>query len=125
MTANTTVKLASGPEAVGAARRAVTDLVDGHVDVDCLDTLRLLVSEVVTNSIRHASTREALELSFRLNDEVLIAVTDRGSGFTPRPRIGSAEEVGGWGLYLVDQLSSHWGVARNGYTRVWFAVPAS
>jgi anti-sigma regulatory factor (Ser/Thr protein kinase) len=124
MTANAMVKLAPGPEAVGAARRAVTDAADGRVDDDCLDTLRLLVSEVVTNSIRHAGTREGLELSLCVNDDVVVAVTDRGSGFAPRPRTGPPEEVGGWGLFLVEELSSCWGVSRNGFTRVWFAIPS-
>lgn len=125
MTDTATVKLAPGPEAVGAARRVVAEVVNGHVDDECLDTLRLLVSEVVTNSVRHSGAREALELSLCLNGEVLVAVTDRGSGFTPRARAGAADDVGGWGLHLVERLSSHWGVAREGFTRVWFVVPVN
>ena len=123
MTENATVRLAPGPEAVGAARRAVSEVVDGRVDDECLDTLRLLVSEIVTNSVRHSRSRDALELSLCLNDEVLVAVTDNGVGFMPEARVGPVDQSGGWGLYLVEQLSSRWGVARNGVTRVWFMVP--
>jgi anti-sigma regulatory factor (Ser/Thr protein kinase) len=120
-----TFRLAAGPDAAGTARRVLAETVRGQVDDGCLGTLRLLVSEVVTNSVRHSGTREALELSLRVNREVLVSVTDRGRGFTPGPRTGELDEVGGWGLQLVEQLSSHWGVACNGSTRVWFIVPAA
>ncbi len=125
MSANAMVRLAPGPEAVGAARQAVTDAADGHVGDDCLETLRLLVSEVVTNTVLHSGTRSELEVTFCVNDEAVVSVTDHGVGFAPRPRTGATDDVGGWGLYLVEQLSSQWGVARNGFTRVWFVVPAA
>lgn len=124
MAANATLRLKPGPEAVGVARDAVTDAVEGHVEDECLDILRLLVSEVVTNSVRHSRTAAELELALSVNAEVVVSVTDRGIGFTPRQRAGAPEDVGGWGLYLVDELSSQWGVARNGSTRVWFSIPA-
>jgi two-component sensor histidine kinase len=119
------IKLAPGPEAAGTARRLVANAVRGHVDDECLGTLRLLVSEVVSNSVRHSGTREELELSLCLGGDVVVSVTDHGSGFTPRPRTSSPEAIGGWGLQLVEELSARWGVARNGTTRVWFIVPAA
>jgi anti-sigma regulatory factor (Ser/Thr protein kinase) len=125
MSVNAMVKLIPGPEAVGAARQAVTDAADGHVGDDCLETLRLLVSEVVTNTVRHSGTANELEVAFCVNSDAVVSVTDHGVGFAPRPRTGATDEVGGWGLYLVEQLSSEWGVARNGFTKVWFVVPAA
>lgn len=121
--AKATIRLAPGPEAISAARDAVTSAVQGRIDDERLETLRLLVSEVVTNSVRHSGTRRPLELSMSFNGEVRVAVTDNGVGFTPGLRGGGVDEVGGWGLYLVDQLSSRWGVARNSHTCVWFKVP--
>jgi anti-sigma regulatory factor (Ser/Thr protein kinase) len=125
MTETATFRLTAGPEAAGAARRVLAEAVGGHVDDDCLGTLRLLVSEVVTNSIRHSGTRDPLELALYFNEDVLVSVTDHGKGFTPRPRVGDLDDVGGWGLQLVEELSSHWGVHRNGSTRVWFIVPTA
>lgn len=117
------IQLAPGPEAAGAARNVVVKAVGDHVDEACLGTLRLLVSEVVSNSVRHSGSREAVELSLCLSDEIIVSVTDHGPGFTPRPRAGRPDDVGGWGLHLVEELSSHWGVSRDGATRVWFTVP--
>lgn len=116
--------LEPGPEAVAAARDAVTDAVQGRIDTDRLEVLRLLVSEVVTNSVRHARTREALELAMFFDRDVSVAVTDRGVGFSPQVDVSAPEDPGGWGLYLVEELSSRWGVMRNGGTCVWFTVPA-
>jgi anti-sigma regulatory factor (Ser/Thr protein kinase) len=118
------VELDSGPEAAAEARTAVTAL-DGRADPHVLEDVRLLVSEVVTNSVRHADTPRGARVGLRLEaaaDAVRVEVTDAGHGFEPQPRRASAMEAGGWGLHLVDRLASRWGVdSRNG-SRVWFEI---
>ena len=47
-----TIELAGGPAAVGAARHAIDELAD-HEQLPRVDDLRLLVSELVTNSVLH------------------------------------------------------------------------
>lgn len=123
---NVTLTLPASPAAIAHARAAVVRAaIERDVSERVLDTLRLLVSEVVTNSVRHAVPTEVVELALTFNDELLVEVTDYGKGFEPQPRMAAADDPGGWGLYLVEQLAQRWGVRRNGFTRVWFSLAAS
>ncbi len=106
------------------AREAVTRAASERLDPDRTETLRLLVSELVTNSVRHGSRSDRVELVVAFNREVKAEITDYGDGFVPAPRATSPDDVGGWGLYLVEQLAERWGVARDTFTRVWFVVRA-
>jgi anti-sigma regulatory factor (Ser/Thr protein kinase) len=119
------VALESGPEAISAARMAVEALAD-RVESDALDDTRLLISELVTNSIRHshAATSSHVRLEITLaTDTLRVEVIDAGEGFEPRPRAAGQSAGSGWGLYLVDRLTDCWGVATNGgTTRVWFEL---
>jgi anti-sigma regulatory factor (Ser/Thr protein kinase) len=85
--------------------------------------LRLLVSELVTNSVRHVSgSEEPVELDVRIgNRAIRVEVRDGGLGFKPgRPEPRGAE--GGFGLYLVERMASRWGVDTRDGTRVWFEL---
>jgi anti-sigma regulatory factor (Ser/Thr protein kinase) len=126
-TTELTVRFAGGPYAAASARRALGGLRE-LVGPERLDDLCLLVSELVTNGVRHAGVGEADELELRVvrrNAHTLrVEVTDPGPGFTRAAVFARGDENGGWGLYLVDQLASEWGVARSdGRNLVWFEVP--
>jgi serine/threonine-protein kinase RsbW len=87
--------------------------------------LRLLVSELVTNCVRHAkvSADAPVELAMRVAGRTIrIEVHDGGTGFTPpgHPKPRGAD--GGYGLYLVERLASRWGVDTRAGTRVWFEL---
>ncbi len=108
------------PEASGAARRA---LVREGLDPDMDHTVCLLVSELVTNAVRHAGMGPAdrIVLAARLEpDFVRVEVRDTGRGFDPDVRA----EARGYGLRLTDMLATRWGVDRDedAGTRVWFEV---
>jgi anti-sigma regulatory factor (Ser/Thr protein kinase) len=117
------VVLESGPEAISAARVAVEALAD-RLEAEALDDTRLLVSELVTNSIRHsqAAANSHVRLDITLAPDTLrVDVLDMGDGFEPRPRSRGQSAASGWGLYLVERLTDRWGVVtRDGATRVWF-----
>lgn len=118
------VQFESGPAAAAWARSALLPL-DQRLEPVVMEDVRLLVSELVTNSVRHAGARASdhvqLEVSF--DDETLhVQVADGGTGFEPRPRQAEATKPGGWGLFLVEKLADRWGVARNNLTRVWFEI---
>jgi anti-sigma regulatory factor (Ser/Thr protein kinase) len=118
-------QLPSRPEAVARARRALDPLAD-RMSPERVAELRLLVSEVVTNSIRHAATDadQRVCLTARLaGDRVRVEVEDAGPGFVPPPGGPRPREDHGWGLMLVDALSERWGVEHNGRTTVWFELP--
>jgi anti-sigma regulatory factor (Ser/Thr protein kinase) len=118
------LRLRPTPGAVPDARRAL-DALDEQVSAQTLEDLRLLVSELVTNSVRHAGLREsqAIELKVKLlPDTVRVEVNDQGNGFEPTPRSAQDDDESGWGLYLVSRLADRWGVSSDGVTRVWFEL---
>jgi serine/threonine-protein kinase RsbW len=114
--------LAPEPESVAEARMRVLEAVGANLGDGQVDALRLLVSEVVTNAVRHGGQDVPVELRATWNAEVLVEVVDHGGGFTPAPRSGDADEPGGFGLFLVGSLADRWGVDTNGATRVWFVL---
>ena len=119
------MRLAPEPEVLTTARHALDQLAD-LLPREKLEDLRLLVSELVANSIRHGR--------LSLNDQILLSVVvsgesvsgrvcDPGSGFEkpskPRPR---PDLSGGWGLPIVERISDRWGVERDRHTCVWFEI---
>lgn len=121
-------ELAGGPYAVTASRLAITGL-DDKLDPNVLFDMRLLVSELVTNCVKHARVgpEESIELEVAISDDkVRVSVRDEGPGFEPpqgAPSEEAAEAGSGWGLFLVDQLSAAWGVEREQGATVWFELP--
>lgn len=116
--------LEAGPEAAAWAREALYT-VDDEVEEDLMADVRLLVSELVTNSVRHSGVAppSSVGLDIAVDAETIrVEVRDPGSGFEPRPRDPNRTRPGGWGLYLVDRLADRWGVVRNHFTRVWFEI---
>jgi anti-sigma regulatory factor (Ser/Thr protein kinase) len=110
----------TGPAAAAWARHALIPL-DERIEPVVMEDVRLLVSELVTNSVRHARMPETdhVELDVTLADDTLhVQVADTGPGFEPRRRDAETTKPGGWGLFLVEKLSDRWGVARNQLTRV-------
>lgn len=116
------LRLDRGPKAAAKARRSLATL-RGELDAPVLETLRLLVTELVTNSVRHARA-DTVRLRVLIGKSaVRTEVTDAGPGFDP-PEVGSlSSDRTGWGLFLVERLATRWGVDRNGSrTSVWFEV---
>jgi anti-sigma regulatory factor (Ser/Thr protein kinase) len=120
-------ELAGGPYAVTASRLALAGLEE-RLDPNILFDMRLLVSELVTNCVKHARTgpEDSIVLAVDIGDSrVRVTVSDDGPGFEPpaEPPTEQAAEAGsGWGLFLVDQLSKAWGVERHGGASVWFEL---
>jgi anti-sigma regulatory factor (Ser/Thr protein kinase) len=114
------VELARDSVAPGDARRALRNLCADHIENDLLVDAELLVSELVTNALRHG--RGDISLRARVDEERLrVEVIDAGSGFAYDPRRSDFEQLGGWGLDIVDVVSTRWG-AHDGATRVWFEL---
>ena len=92
-------------------------MLSPEVSPEALDDLRLVASELVTNSVRHGGSR-AVDLTVDVcGDVVRLEVVDGGPGFELAARPDGA--LGGWGLVLVDSVADRWGV-RNGYgVAVW------
>jgi len=122
-----TIELRGGPAAVGAARHAIDELADQE-DLPRVDDLRLLVSELVTNSVLHggAGPDDRVELHVERPDHrVRVEVCDDGHTWSETMRstsLDSEQPAGGWGLMLVGALADRWGVRAGERTCVWFEL---
>ena len=118
------MRLRAGAAAAGEGRHAL-DRLERSLTRDQLDELRLLVSELLTNSIRHGAQQTGwitLEVEIYSNS-IRVVVSDRGDGFEPEPvPAPHVDRPGGWGLCLVDRLAARWGVERSDATAVWFEL---
>jgi anti-sigma regulatory factor (Ser/Thr protein kinase) len=112
----------SRPAAIGRARHEVEDALAGaDVDESTSGDLMLLVSELVTNAVRHARG-EAFEVRLQVQPDVLrLEVHDHGTGFEPRIK-PSDDGCGGYGLYIVDRLADRWGVERDAGGTIWLEL---
>jgi anti-sigma regulatory factor (Ser/Thr protein kinase) len=121
-----TLMLERSVHAPGRARAAVSRRCEPlGLDASLGQSLILLVSEVVSNAVRHSSgdPAEPIELVVRVDDEKIhVSVTDAGDGFVPRPR-DPASTSDGYGLYLLEKVAARWGVESEGDTKVWFELP--
>jgi anti-sigma regulatory factor (Ser/Thr protein kinase) len=116
------LRLDRGPDAAAKARRGLARL-RGDLDAPLMETLRLLVTELVTNSVKHTGAR-TVELRVLVgSNSVRTEVTDAGPGFDPAKTGSLATDHTGWGLLLVERLAERWGVDQaGGATRVWFEL---
>ena len=113
-------------DSVRVAREAV-DALPLHEHDEAAFNVRLLVAELVGNSVRHAGlgSADSIMLGFRLRDGLLrVEVTDRGPGFH-RPSFKGSATSAGRGLHLVDALADHWGTLpaphKDGWL-IWFEL---
>ena len=115
-------ELAGGPYAVTAARLALSELDDLVDETQAFD-VRLLVSELVTNSVKHAHAGpdDSINLELAIDDALIrCEVRDEGPGFDPPPASAEVSDRG-WGLFFVEQIADRWGVDRD-TSRVWFEI---
>ena len=120
------LRIGGGPRAAGRARHELTRL---RTDLDnpLMESVRLLVTELVTNSVRHADA-DAIEMAVLVaRDRIRVEISNPGAAFVPKQREEGQEAESGWGLFLVDRLSDNWGVVDDeaGYQRVWFEIRRS
>jgi anti-sigma regulatory factor (Ser/Thr protein kinase) len=102
------------------ARTFVADCLRDRVADDLLETIQLVVSELATNSVRHA--RSAFDVSVSAKKRKLrVEVTDHGTGM-PKPRHATPADTSGRGLEIVANLVDHWGFIERpgGGKLVWF-----
>ena len=120
------ITLTAGPAAASVARKSLDAIAD-KVPAETLEDLRLLVSELVTNSVRHSGLSEEGQVGFvvRMNQScVRVEVADAGKGFDKTVTPSLPDQQSGWGLQIVERLSDRWGVGREpdvGST-VWFEI---
>jgi anti-sigma regulatory factor (Ser/Thr protein kinase) len=115
------ISLAPAPTAATMARTEVTKRLAALLGKRALEDVRLLVTELITNALRHGSLKPGDHVSVRASvghGVIRIEVTDPGRSGTVAPR-DPGPRGGGYGLFLVEQLAKRWGVERHGGTTVW------
>jgi len=115
------LSLPPAPTAPTQARSEVTARLASLVGARSLEDVRLLVTELITNALRHGKLRTGDRVSVKASvdgDVVRIEVHDPGrdGDVAQRP---PGPRGGGYGLYLVEQLAKRWGVDRDDGTLVW------
>jgi anti-sigma regulatory factor (Ser/Thr protein kinase) len=108
------------PEAVRHARRFTRRTLRAwDVRADAVDTILLIVSELVTNALVHTDGRVRLDLT-RINDRLRVAVADSSPRTPMKPTSVGWEATGGRGILLVEAMSAAWGtVPVSGGKQVW------
>jgi PAS domain S-box-containing protein len=102
--------LPTDPAVVAEARRQVGKRLTAWGLQDMTFTTELVVSELVTNAIRHAAAPIQLRL---IRDQTLICELSDGSDTTPHMRRARLSDEGGRGLLLVAELTERWGTRHT------------
>ena len=120
------VRLPNSQQSAAAARHTVNGAITRFVDAALSEKVQLLVSELVTNSLRHARLNNDgwIELNLELSQARLrVEVVDQGIGFEiPEVVRERSDQMAGWGFVLVNRLAKDWGVVNDGCTKVWFEL---
>jgi anti-sigma regulatory factor (Ser/Thr protein kinase) len=121
------LQVPDGPSAPRLARRRVLGGLGDALPAAVAADVGLLVSELVTNSVRHAHVGTGMidvEVSL-LPSRLRLTVSDPGGESVPHVVGRDLDHGGGLGLFLVEALTSSWGVSREpgGVVRVWCEIP--
>jgi anti-sigma regulatory factor (Ser/Thr protein kinase) len=110
------------PASPAIARRAVERL--GLTGLT-RDNALLLASELVSNALSHSGAPQDAQIRFTARvraGSLRISVSDLGHGFSPAAARREPGVAGGFGLFLVEQLATSWGVERHDGTTVWLEL---
>jgi anti-sigma regulatory factor (Ser/Thr protein kinase) len=113
-------RLARRRDCSAVARRLLEEQLSDRVSAPAMDDIKLVASELVGNAFLHGEGEIRLQIDWR-EDRVRLEVTDEGQGQAVKIREQPALGTGGFGLPLVEQLSSAWG-AFEGTTHVWAEI---
>ena len=127
--ASSVVLLPHAPSSVAVARKRLSsELVDSGVYESIVDDATVIVSELISNALRHARPLPSGQVRvcwMRRGDVLEVEVSDGGAMTEPRRGPGTLSSLGGRGLGIVEALSDGWGVRHEeGATTVWAVLRA-
>jgi PAS domain S-box-containing protein len=115
------IMIQPGPQHVAGGRRFVRDTLDAWDQADLAPTACLLVSELLTNAMRH--TGEPIGLRLNHTEHEIVAEISDDHPQLPRRTLPAPADEDGRGLTLVEALADRWGsLPANGSKIVWFAL---
>ncbi|WP_283139611.1 ATP-binding protein [Rhizohabitans arisaemae] len=129
MSASSVVLLPHAPSSVAVARQRLSaDLHAWGVFATAVDDAVLVVSELLSNALRHARPLPSgqVKVAWQWADgRVEVSVSDGGASTEPRAGRPTLSSLGGRGLGIVEHLADRWGVMHDGVTTtVWAVVNA-
>ena len=119
------MKVLARAESAEEVRAVLRGWLAGTIEDRELGDAELVVTELLTNSVRHAGlgNHDVLRVRATADGAVLhLEVEDDGRQGTPKRRRADPVE-GGIGLNIIDSLSLDWGVRRDERTTVWVELP--
>ena len=120
------IRVKGGPLAASEVRSHLERELADELEQERLGELRLLATEVVSNSVRHGGVDGDgwVTAGVALDAEkVRVEIRDSSIEGEPVPRSPDYEgDGGGFGLLLLDQIASAWGVERDRGLCVWFEL---
>jgi anti-sigma regulatory factor (Ser/Thr protein kinase) len=117
-------ELRGGENAPRTARRAL-EILDGQIAPALQDEVRLLVSELVANSVLHAGVgpNDSLTLVLSVSGKRLrVEVHEPDHDFRPSFPAPRGSSGSGSGLLIIERLADRWGMTREASTCVWFEI---
>ncbi|MBT2422822.1 SpoIIE family protein phosphatase [Streptomyces sp. ISL-22] len=109
------------PSAVARVRAVAARTLDGWGLAEEAFTTELILSELVTNAIRHATGPIRVRL---IRDRALICEVSDASSTAPHLRSAATTDEGGRGLFLVAQFAERWGTRYTAHGKViWTEQP--
>ncbi|MFE6688707.1 SpoIIE family protein phosphatase [Streptomyces sp. NPDC057743] len=113
--------IAADPSAVGEARRSAADQLAQWGLPQLEFSTELIVSELVTNALRHASGPIGLRM---IRAEALVCEVSDGSSTAPHLRHARTTDEGGRGLFLIARYASRWGTRYTPHGKfIWAELP--
>ncbi|NUR89163.1 MAG: ATP-binding protein [Nonomuraea sp.] len=129
MCVSSVVLLPYAPSSVAVARqRLSTDLQESGVTTGAIDDAVLVVSELLSNALRHAHPLPSgmVRVAWLCSDEhIEVAVSDGGAATEPRAGRPTLSSLGGRGLGIVEYVAEKWGVRHDATTTTVWAILAA
>ncbi|WP_239094603.1 ATP-binding protein [Planotetraspora silvatica] len=130
MSASSVVMLPYALSSVAAARQRLSaEMLAGGMLIGAVDDVVLVLSELLSNSLRHAHPLPSGQLRVAWtcsDDQVEVSVSDGGATTEPRAGRPTLSSLGGRGLGIVEYIADRWGVRHEGdSTTVWAVVHVS
>jgi len=122
----TEYRLPHSPSTPAEARALAAEAVRDQLPEPQIDKFVLMVSELVTNAVRHAPPEADGRIALRIEIDGPVAraiVMDGGHHFSFDQATFDGTR-GHLGLHIVDQLASKWGLSLDGEKAVWFEIEA-
>lgn len=107
-----TLRVPFAASSVAVARQKLKAwLVEGGIPTEIIDDARIVISELVANSVRHAQPLPSggIEITWELERRgLVITVSDGGSGTRPRKVQATSSALAGRGMAIVESLAVTW-----------------